>query len=83
MTREQLLKLRNRKDLILYDRIDKMFVGFKLNTSDNRICWKRFVSKDRRNWVCWNEYLSLKDVDNIINTIKNKIELTQFSIVIH
>ena len=83
MTKEQLLKLRKKKDLILFDRIDKMFVGFKFNTTDDKVCWKRFVSKDRRNWVCWNEYLSLKDVDKIINTIKNKIELTQLTIVIH
>ena len=82
MTHQNLLTLRNSKDLILFDRIEKMFVGFKLNTNEKMICWKRLVSKDRRNWVCWNEYLSLKDVNNIINELKTKTNRKKLSIVI-
>ena len=82
MTPQNLLTLRNSKDLILFDRIEKLHVGFKLNTNERMICWKRLVSKDRRNWVCWNEYLSLKDVDGIVNELKTKTNRTNLSIVI-
>lgn len=82
MTPQNLVRLRNGNDLILFDRIEKMFVGFKLNKNEKMICWKRMVSKDRRNWVCWNEFLSLKDVNNIINELKNKTNRKNLSIVI-
>ena len=82
MTTQNLSTLRNGENLILFDRIEKMFVGFKLNTNEKMICWKRFVSRDRRNWICWNEYLSLKDVDGIINELKTKKNRTNLSIVI-
>lgn len=72
MTLRNLVRLRNGKDLILFDRIEKLYVGFKLNANEKMICWKRLVSKDKRNWIVWNEYLSLKDVDGIINDLKNK-----------
>ena len=81
MTHQNLVRLRNGKDLILFDRIEKMFVGFKLNTNEKMICWKRMVSKDRRNWVCWNEYLSLKDVDGIINELKSKRNRKNLAII--
>ena len=82
MTHQNLVRLRNGKDLILFDRIEQIYVGFKLNTNEKMICWKRMVSKDRRNWVCWNEYLSLKDVDGIINELKTKTNHKNLSIII-
>ena len=82
MTLPNLLTLRNGKDLILFDRIEKMFVGFKINTNEKMVCWKRLVSKDKRNWIVWNEYISLKDVDGIINELKSKTNRKNLSIVI-
>ncbi len=82
MTTQNLSTLRNGENLILFDRIEKMFVGFKLNTNEKMICWKRMVSKDHRNWICWNEYLSLKDVDGIINELKSKTNRKNISIII-
>ena len=82
MTPRNLIRLRNGNDLILFDRIEQMYVGFKLNTNEKMVCWKRLVSKDKRNWVCWNEYLSLNDVDGIINKLKSKTNQTNLSIII-
>ena len=82
MTTQNLNKLRNGKDLILFDRTEKMFVGFKLNSNEKIICWKRLVSKDKRNWIVWNEYLSLKEVDAIITELKTKKEKMNLSIAI-
>jgi hypothetical protein len=82
MTTRNLISLRNGKDLILFDRIEKMFVGFKLNSNEKMICWKRLVSKDKHNWIVWNEYLSLKDVDAIITELKTKTEKRNLSIAI-
>ncbi len=82
MTTQNLLSLRNGKDLIIFDRIDRLFVGFKLNTKEKNICWKRLVSKDKRNWIVWNEYLSLKDVDSIITELKTKTEKLNLLIAI-
>jgi hypothetical protein len=82
MIPQNLLKLRSGKDLILFDKIEKLYVGFKLNTNEKMVCWKRLISEDKRNWVCWNEYLSLKDVDGIINDLKTKSEKLNLSTVI-
>jgi hypothetical protein len=82
MTTQNLLSLRNGKDLIIFDRIERMFVGFKLNTKEKNICWNRLVSKDKRNWIVWNEYLSLKDVDSIITELKTKTGKMNLSIAI-
>ena len=82
MTAQNLNRLTNGKDLILLDRIERMFVGFKLNTTEKNICWKRLVSKDKRNWIVWNEYLSLKEVDAIITELKTKTEKMNLSIAI-
>ena len=82
MTHQNLVRLRNGKDLILFDRVEKLYVGFKLNANEKMICWKRLVSKDRRNWIVWNEYLSLKDVDGIINELKTKTNHKNLSIII-
>ena len=82
MTAQNLTILRSGKDLILFDRVEGFFVGFKLNSNEKNICWKRLVSKDKRNWIVWNEYLTLKEVNAIINELKSKIERMKLAIVI-
>jgi len=59
---DRILRLRNRENITLFDRKEKTFIRFQLNKQEPFICWKRYASKDRNNWVLWNEYLSLKDV---------------------
>lgn len=70
MTADQLQTLRNREPLKLWDRTRKMFVQIQINKKDNQVCWERWVSKDRRNWVNWNLYLSLKDVAKVLEDIR-------------
>ena len=82
MTAQNLTILRSGKDLILFDRVERMYIGFKLNSNEKNICWKRLVSKDKRNWIVWNEYLSLKEVNAIINELKSKKERMKLAIVI-
>jgi hypothetical protein len=55
-------RLRDRKSVRLFDKKERLFINIQLNKTDNRICWERWVSKDKKNWVNWNLYLSLKDV---------------------
>lgn len=55
-------QLRHGERVTFYDRYDKMFVTYQLNRYEKRIYWERWVSKDRRNWLNWDKYLSLKDV---------------------
>jgi len=69
MKAAHLLPLRNGQPLDLFDSTNKLFVKFQLNRAEKFICWKRYVSKDRRNWICWNEFLSLKDIDSFIKEI--------------
>lgn len=71
MTPETLTKLRNRQPLRLFDKSEKLFQTIQLNRSTSFICWQRFVSKDRKNWQHWNECLSLKEVNQIIEQIKS------------
>lgn len=62
-------KLRNRESVTLWDSSQKLFIRIQLNKSDNRICWQRFVSTNRRNWTKWNDYLRLKDVVSIWDSV--------------
>lgn len=75
MTKEQLRKLRKGCVLNLFDTTDKMFVKFQLNRKDERICWERWVSKDKRSWVNWNLYLSLRNVSDILKSLNEKQQL--------
>jgi hypothetical protein len=61
-TTETIKTLRHGNPLNMFDRKEKLFVKIQLNRQEKFICWQRFVSKDRRNWINWNKYLSLKDV---------------------
>lgn len=56
-----LLRLRNRENIKVWDRSNKMFIHFQLNKKDGHICWERWYSKDRSNWVKQNSYLTLKE----------------------
>jgi len=58
-------KLRDGEPLELYR--DKLFIKLQLNNRNNRICWEQWVSKDRRSWMCWNLFLSLREVLQIYN----------------
>ncbi len=62
-------RLRNRESIKWFDKKERLFIRIQLNKTDNRICWERWVSKDRNNWVNWNLYLSLKDVLQLHNTL--------------
>jgi hypothetical protein len=53
-------KLRDGEPLELYR--DKLFVKLQLNRRHNRVCWERWISKDRRSWMNWNLFLSLHEV---------------------
>lgn len=58
-------KLRDGEPLELYR--DKLFIKLQLNNRNNRICWEHWVSKDRRSWMNWNLFLSLREVLQIYN----------------
>ncbi len=72
MKTSQILRLRNKETLNLFDRTNKLFVKIQLNKTTKFICWQRFTSKDKNNWVKQNESLRLKDVLNILETYKSK-----------
>lgn len=69
---ETVKRLRDGLSVRLWDRQNKLFVHFQLNKKESFICWQRFHSKDKRNWVEQNSYLTLRDVMQIRNEIVNK-----------
>lgn len=62
-----ILKLRNRKFLTKFSHSEKLFTRIQLNKNYDKVCWERWVSKDKIHWINWNLYLSLKDVIKILN----------------
>ena len=64
--------LRDGESLNLFDRSTKYFVKIQLNRKEKFVCWERWVSLDRRNWINHNMYLRLKDVMQILTEIKTK-----------
>ena len=68
MKPELLQKLRNKKPVRLFKNYmgKKAFFHIQLNKKAETICWQRFVSADKQNWIELNSYLSLHDVANII-----------------
>jgi hypothetical protein len=54
--------LRNKENITYFDKERKEFILITYNKDEEFVCWKKFVSKDRRNWVNHNLYMSLKDV---------------------
>jgi len=70
MKTETLQTLRNRQPLRLFDTKDKTFIRIQLNKKEKFVCWEKWVSKDKQNWVNHNLYLSLKDVDSILADLR-------------
>jgi len=68
MKNEMLSKLRNRRSVNLFISAKKLFVKIQLNRKESFICWQRYVSIDRINWIGQNNHLSLKDVDSILKS---------------
>lgn len=64
-TKEFIAHLRQRKSIKFFDRKTKLFHHIQINKKSKRICWERYVSRDNKNWIKWNEYLSIKDVLNL------------------
>lgn len=50
------------KPLRLFDNKERHYVQFQRNRKTNRICWQRFISKDKVNWHEVNSYLDLNEV---------------------
>ena len=71
----QIKKLRDREALRLWDKVDKTFVNIQINRKEKYLCWERWISKDQRNWIKLNGYLSLREVWIILQGIKEKIEI--------
>ena len=67
---ELINKLRHRQRVTVLDHKEKLFTALQINEKESFVCFQRFVSKDRRNWVEWNKYLTLKDCKRILDTIK-------------
>ena len=72
----QIKKLRDREALRLWDKVDKTFVNIQINRKEKYLCWERWISKDQRNWIKLNGYLSLREVWIILQGIKEKKELS-------
>lgn len=70
--------LRNRITKTFWDEKEKMFVRFRINREEKRICWIRQVSIDRKRWIDWNSYLTLREVISSIEQIRSdeKINLS-------
>lgn len=69
MKTETLQKLRHGKPLRLlkpYNNQGKSFFHIQLNKKADFICWQRFVSKDKQNWIKLNDCLSLHDIENFL-----------------
>lgn len=71
MTQAHLSILRHGGGLTLFDRKEKQFTRIQPNKKQAFVCWERWVSKDRRNWVNWNLCLSLKDVNKVLADLKS------------
>ncbi len=67
MKKETILKLRNGENLNLWDKRQKLFTRIQQNKREKFVCWERWVSADRRNWIKQNFCLSLKDINQVIN----------------
>lgn len=65
-------KLRDGEHIRFYNSKEKLFVQIQLNKQEKRICWERWVSKDKRNWVNWNYYLDMKSVLQVVEQINQQ-----------
>lgn len=65
MKNDRLIKLRHRESVRLFDSKEKLFHHIQINPGTNFICWQRWVSKDKQNWIKWNDCLTLKEALSI------------------
>ena len=65
-------KLRDGENLNLFDKNKKLFVRIQLNKQEQRVCWERWVSRDRKGWVNWNYYLDIKSVLQVVEEINQQ-----------
>ena len=63
-------KLRDGEPLELYR--GGLFIKLQLNRREKRICWERWISKDRRSWMNWNLFLSLREVLQIFDDYEKR-----------
>ena len=68
---ETLNKLRHRQRVTVFDHKEKLFTAIQINEKESFVCFQRFVSKDKQNWIEWNKNLSLKDCKQILEIIKH------------
>jgi len=61
-TQRVINNLRHKDSMLMFNTKEKTFVKIQLNPTSERICWQKYISKDKRNWIKWNECLSLKEV---------------------
>lgn len=67
MKTDTLILLRNKRPVTFFDKTTKIFTRIQFNKKEKDfVCWERWVSRDRKNWVNHNLYLSLHDIDNIL-----------------
>lgn len=55
-------RLRRGESVKFLDPDTKLFHHFQINKSEKRVCWERYVSYDRRNFVKWNVCLHIRDI---------------------
>ena len=66
MHTERLIKLRNRQPVTLWDTNEKLFHRIQLNkTNPLYRDWERWVSRNKTNWIKWNECLTLREALSI------------------
>ena len=72
-------KLRRREPVKLFDRSNKVFHHIQINSKAKSICWMRYISKDRQNWILQNEYLSLREVLDLRAEIAIRSQAAMFA----
>lgn len=71
-------KLRNREVVTYFNSHSNTFYRFRINPDEKQLFWMKEASLDKRNWVCQNHFLGLKDVLIMIYNIKINNHLDQF-----
>ncbi len=72
MKPETVKTLRQGEPIRFFNRVTKTFIHFQLNRNEKRICWERYASLDKRNWVKQASHYSLKDINNFVLRLNNK-----------
>ncbi len=69
MKTETVNRLRHGQPLKLF--LNKTFYQYQLNKDADRICWERYASTDKRNWIKQGEYFTLKSINQFIKSHEN------------